>query len=90
LMGRAAALGGYRVGAPLPFEDLWFARSQFRGAVRGGVVGAGEPGVAGGGPAAIAEVERSCRTSATRRPVSIDESLSASSSASTELPRARP
>ncbi|HEY5148681.1 MAG TPA: hypothetical protein VIJ23_02445, partial [Mycobacterium sp.] len=28
LMGRAAALGAYRVGAPLPFEDLRFARSN--------------------------------------------------------------
>jgi hypothetical protein len=28
LMGRAAALGGYRVGAPLRFEDLLFARSN--------------------------------------------------------------
>ena len=27
-MGRAAGLGGYRVGAPLPFEDLRFARSN--------------------------------------------------------------
>ncbi|HEY5116294.1 MAG TPA: hypothetical protein VIJ00_12285 [Nakamurella sp.] len=27
LMGRAAALGKFRVGAPLPFEDLRFARS---------------------------------------------------------------
>src|SRR5664279_4421411 len=28
LMGRAAALGDYRVGSPLPFEDLQFARSS--------------------------------------------------------------
>jgi hypothetical protein len=28
LMSRAAALGGYRVGAPLPSEDLRFARSD--------------------------------------------------------------
>jgi hypothetical protein len=28
LMGRAAALGVYRVGAPLPFEGLRFARSN--------------------------------------------------------------
>ena len=28
LMGRAAALGGYRLGAPLPFDDLRFARSN--------------------------------------------------------------
>jgi len=28
LMGRADALGGYRVGTPLPFQDLRFARSN--------------------------------------------------------------
>ena len=28
LMSRAAALGRYRVGAPLPYEDLRFARSN--------------------------------------------------------------
>jgi len=45
LMSRAAALGEYRVGAPLPFEDLRFRPQQFRDGSRGGVVGAGEPGV---------------------------------------------
>ena len=33
LMDRAAALGGYRVGAPLPFADLRFAHSNSAAAV---------------------------------------------------------
>ena len=41
LMGRAA-LGEYRVGAPLPFEDLRFARSRFRCGDPVGVVGTGD------------------------------------------------
>ena len=31
-MRRAAALGAYRVGRPLPFEELRFARSNSAGA----------------------------------------------------------
>ena len=40
-MGRAAALARYRVGAPLPFEELRFARRDSAGAGRVGVLGAG-------------------------------------------------
>ena len=47
LMGRAAALAGYRVGAPLPFEELRFARGSSAVAVALAWLAAGEPGVAG-------------------------------------------
>ena len=52
-MGRAAALGEYRVGAPLSFEELRFARSDSAVAVALAWLAwlaRGERGVAGGGP----------------------------------------
>jgi len=60
LMSRAAALGRYRVGAPLPYEDLRFARSNCAVAVALAWFARGEPGVAGRGPPSIAEVEAFC------------------------------
>ena len=45
LMGRAAALGEYRVGAPLPVEDLRFARSDSAVAVALAWLARGVPGV---------------------------------------------
>jgi len=49
LMGRAAAVGRYRVGAPLPFEDLRFARSHIGVAVALVWLAPGESGVPGHG-----------------------------------------
>jgi hypothetical protein len=57
LMGRAAALGKYRVGAPLPFEDLRFARSNSGVAVAFAWLARGSPESP---TAAIAEVEAFC------------------------------
>ena len=63
-MGRAAALGGYRVGAPLPFEDLRFARSDSALAVAVAVAVAwlarGSPESPAAARAAIGEVEAFC------------------------------
>ena len=56
LMGRAAALGEYRVGTPLPFEDLRFARNN--SAVAWSARGSPESPAAT--RAAIAEVEAFC------------------------------
>jgi hypothetical protein len=56
LMGRAAALGEYRVGAPLPFEDLRFARSDSAVAVALAWLARGSPE----SPAAVPEVEAFC------------------------------
>ena len=60
LMGRAAALGRYRVGAPLPFEDLRFARSHTGVAVALAWLARGSPESPATARAAIAEVEASC------------------------------
>ena len=59
-MGRAAALGRYRVGAPLPFEDLRFARSSSTVAIALAWLARGSPGSPAAARAAIAEVEASC------------------------------
>ena len=56
-MGRAAALGGYRVGAPLPSEDLRFARSNSGVAIALAWLARGSPESP---TAAIAEVEAFC------------------------------
>ena len=60
LMGRATALGGYRVGAPLPFEDLWFARNNSAVAVAVAWLARGSPESPAAARAAIAEVEAFC------------------------------
>ena len=57
-MGRAAALGGYRVGAPLPFEELRFARSNSAVALAWLARGSAESPAAA--RAAVAEVEAVC------------------------------
>jgi hypothetical protein len=57
LMGRADALGGYRVGAPLPFEDLRFARSNSGVAIALAWLARGSPESP---TAVIAEVEAFC------------------------------
>jgi len=60
LMARAAALGGYRVGAPLPFEELRFARSN--SAVAGALawLARGSAKSPAAARAAIPEVEAFC------------------------------
>ena len=60
LMGRAAALGEYRVGAPLPFEDLRFARSNSAVAIALAWLARGSPESPAAARAAIAEVEAFC------------------------------
>ena len=62
LMGRAAALGRYRVGAPLPFEDLRFARSNSAVAVAVALawLARGSAESAAAARAAIGEVEAFC------------------------------
>ena len=60
LMSRAAALGEYRVGAPLPFEDLRFARNNSAMAVAVAWLARGSPESPAAARAAIAEVEASC------------------------------
>jgi len=60
LMGRAAALGEYRVGTPLPFEDLWFARNNSAVAVAVAWLARGSPESPAAARAAIAEVEAFC------------------------------
>jgi hypothetical protein len=60
LMGRAAALGGYRVGAPLPSEDLRFARRNSGLAVAVAWLSRGSPESPAAARAAIAEVEAFC------------------------------
>ena len=59
-MGRAAALGGYRVGAPLPFEDLRFARSHSAVAVAVAWLARGSPESPAAARAAVAAVEAFC------------------------------
>ena len=59
-MGRAAALGGYRVGAPLPFEDLRFARSNSAAAIALAWLARGSPESPAAARAAIPEVEAFC------------------------------
>ena len=60
LMGRAAALGEYRVGAPLPVEDLRFARSDSAVAVALAWLARGSPESPAQARAAVAEVEAFC------------------------------
>ena len=60
LMGRAAALGRYRVGAPLPFEDLRFARNSSGMAFALAWLARGSPESPAAARAAIAEVEAFC------------------------------
>jgi hypothetical protein len=60
LMGRAAALGRYRVGGPLPFEDLRFARSNSGVAVALAWLARGSPESPATARAAIVEVEAFC------------------------------
>jgi hypothetical protein len=60
LMGRAAALGRYRVGAPLPFEDLRFARSSSAVAIALAWLARGSPESPAAARAAIAKVEAFC------------------------------
>ena len=60
LMGRAAALGRYRVGAPLPFEDLRFARSDSALAVALAWLARGSPDSPAAARAAIGNVEAFC------------------------------
>ena len=59
-MGRAAALGEYRVGTPLPFEDLRFARNNSAVAVAVAWLARGSPESPAAARAAIAEVEAFC------------------------------
>jgi len=64
-MDRAAALARYRMGAPLPFEELRFARRDSAGAGRVGVLGArGSPESTAAARPPVAEVERSVRVGA--------------------------
>ena len=60
LMGRAAALGKYRVGAPLPFEDLRFARSHSAVAVALAWLARGSAESPAAARAAVAAVEAFC------------------------------
>ena len=60
LMARAAALGAYRVGAPLPFGDLRFARSDSAVAVALAWLARGSPESPAAAWAAVAEVEAVC------------------------------
>lgn len=60
LMSRAAALGEYRVGAPLPFKDLRFARSNSAVAIAMAWLARGSPESPSAARAAIAEVEAFC------------------------------
>jgi len=60
LMGRAAALDQYRVGAPLRFEDLRFARSNSGVAIALAWLARGSPETSAAARASIAEVEASC------------------------------
>jgi hypothetical protein len=60
LMGRAAALGEYRVGAPLRVEDLRFARSNSAVAIALAWLARGSPETSAAARAAIGEVEVFC------------------------------
>jgi hypothetical protein len=59
LMARAAALGGYRVGAPLPFEQLRFIRSNSVTAIALGWLAHGSPDIPSPSPP-VGEVEAWC------------------------------
>ena len=59
-MGRAAALGKYRVGSPLSFEDLRFARSNSAVAIALAWLARGSPESQAGVRAGIADVEAFC------------------------------
>ena len=59
-MRRAAALGEYRVGAPLRFEDLRFARSNSAVAIALAWLARGSPETPAAARTAIAEVEDFC------------------------------
>jgi hypothetical protein len=59
-MDRAAALGRYRVGAPLRFEDLRFARSDSALAVALAWLARGSPESPAAARAAIAKIEAFC------------------------------
>ncbi len=69
LMDRAAALGRYRVGAPLPFEELRFARSNSAVAIALAWLERGSPESLAAARAAIAEVEAFCAGTVTRSPL---------------------
>ena len=60
LMGQAAALGEYRVGAPLRFEELRFARSNSAVAIALAWLARGSPETSAAARAAIAQVEAFC------------------------------
>jgi hypothetical protein len=60
LMGRAAALGRYRVGAPLPFQELRFARGSSTVASRWRGWRGGSPESPAAARSAVAEVEAFC------------------------------
>jgi hypothetical protein len=60
LMGRAAALSRYRVGAPLPFEELRFVRSDSPVAIALAWLARGSPESPAAARPAIAEVEAFC------------------------------
>jgi hypothetical protein len=60
LMGRAAALGRYRVGAPLPFQELRFARGSSTVAVAVAWLARGSPESPAAARSAVAEVEAFC------------------------------
>src|SRR6478609_4379163 len=60
LMDRAAALGAYRVGAPLGFEQLRFVRSSSGVAVALGWLARGSPPAGAGASEVAAAVEAWC------------------------------
>jgi len=60
LMRRAAALGAYRVGRPLPFEELRFARSNSAAAIALAWLARGSAQSPAAARAAVAEVEAFC------------------------------
>ena len=60
LMRRAAALGRYRVGTPLPFEELRFARSNSAVAIALAWLARGSAQSPAAARAAVAEVEAVC------------------------------
>jgi len=77
LMGRAAALGRYRVGAPLPFEDLRFARSSSAVAIAVAWLARGSPDSPAAARATIVEVEAFCADTGYRQTRSDADALAA-------------
>jgi len=77
LMSRAAALGRYRVGAPLPYEDLRFARSNCAVAVALAWFARGSPESLAAARRRLPRWRPSARTPATRRPGSMLPPLAA-------------